>query len=295
MNGISSDLTILRSNWPDYGDAATTHEVVVGGVRIGGVCPVVIAGPCAVESYEQTLSAARVVVEAGGRLLRGGAFKPRTSPYSFQGLGAEGLEILRSVSTETGLAVVTEVQDPRLVGRVAEVAHMLQIGSRSMQNFPLLVEVGRAGRPVLLKRGFSATLDEWLCAAEYISREGCRDIVLCERGVRRQASWSEAHSELDLDVIGPARRATPLPVIGDPSHATGDWKRVEQASIDALRAGAHGLLIEVLPPAVERADLRCDPHQGVSADALHRIMDFATGWRVPAPSFEGTIAAEASS
>jgi 3-deoxy-7-phosphoheptulonate synthase len=295
MNGISSDLTILRSNWPEYREPVTTREVVVAGVPIGGVHPVVIAGPCAVESYEQTLSAARAVAAAGGRLLRGGAFKPRTSPYSFQGLGSEGLEILRAVSRETGLGVVTEVQDPRLVGQVAETADMLQIGSRSMQNFPLLVEAGRAGRPILLKRGFSATLAEWLCAAEYIAREGCRDIVLCERGVRRHASWSDARSELDLDVIGPARRATPLPVIGDPSHATGDWKRVEEVSLAALRAGAHGLLIEVLPPGMERTELRCDPLQGVSVDALSRIMNFAADWRVPMPSVEGAVAAGAES
>jgi 3-deoxy-7-phosphoheptulonate synthase len=295
MSGVLSELTITRSNWPKYREPATTKEVVVAGVSIGGVHPVVIAGPCAVESYEQTLSAARAVAAAGGRLLRGGAFKPRTSPYSFQGLGPEGLEILRAVSRETGLGVVTEVQDPRLVAQVAEAADMLQIGSRSMQNFPLLVEAGRAGRPILLKRGFSATLAEWLCAAEYVAREGCRDIVLCERGVRRQASWSEAHSELDLDVIGPARRATPLPVIGDPSHATGDWKRVEEAGLAALRAGAHGLLIEVLPPSMERAELRCDPLQGVSADTLRRIMDFAAGWSVPTPALEGRVAAGADS
>jgi 3-deoxy-7-phosphoheptulonate synthase len=295
MSGVLSELTITRSNWPEYRDPATTREVVVAGVPIGGVHPVVIAGPCAVESYEQTLSAARAVAEAGGRLLRGGAFKPRTSPYSFQGLGSEGLEILRAVSRETGLGVVTEVQDPRLVGQVAETADMLQIGSRSMQNFPLLVEAGRAGRPVLLKRGFSATLAEWLCAAEYVAREGCLDIVLCERGVRRQASWSEARSELDLEVIAPARRATPLPVIGDPSHATGDWKRVEEAGLAALRAGAHGLLIEVLPPSMERTELRCDPLQGVPAGTLRRIMDFARNFQVPEPQGEDVIAAGADS
>jgi len=286
MIDAHSDLTLLRSNWPEYADPARTHVVEVAGVRIGGTQPVVIAGPCAFESYEQTLSAARAVADAGCRLLRGGAFKPRTSPYSFQGLGMEGLEILRTVSAETGLAVVTEVQDPRLVEQVAEVAHMLQIGSRSMQNFPLLVEAGRAGRPILLKRGFSATLQEWLCAAEYIAREGCRDIVLCERGVRRNASWNEARSELDVDVFGPARRATPLPVIGDPSHATGDWTKVEEASAAALSAGAHGLLIEVLPPGVERSDLQCDPSQGVPAAVLRRIVELANDRLVTLPAAE---------
>ncbi len=267
-----SNLSILRRNWPQYTDSSTTHVVDVAGVRIGAGHPVVIAGPCAVESYEQTLSAARAVRAAGGQLLRGGAFKPRTSPYSFQGLGEEGLSILGRVRDETGLGVVTEVQDPRMVARVCETADMLQVGSRSMQNFPLLVEVGRAGVPVLLKRGFSATLEEWLCAAEYVAREGNTDIVLCERGIRRDCSWSHAHSHFDLEVIAPLRRATPLPVLGDPSHATGEWTRVEEVSRAALEAGVHGLLIEVLAPGTERSELRCDAHQGVPEDTLRRIV-----------------------
>ena len=276
-----SNLSILRRNWPEYSDAGSTHVVDVAGVRIGGFPPVVIAGPCAVESYEQTLSAARAVAAAGGRLLRGGAFKPRTSPYSFQGLGEEGLEILAGVRAETGLGVVTEVQDPRMVERVAETADMLQVGSRSMQNFPLLVEVGRAGLPVLLKRGFSATLEEWLCSAEYVAREGNLDIVLCERGIRRDCSWSHARSQFDLEVIGPLRRATPLPVLGDPSHATGEWTRVEEVSRAALEAGVHGLLIEVLAPGTERSELRCDAHQGVPEDTLQRIVAFAAARPIP--------------
>jgi 3-deoxy-7-phosphoheptulonate synthase len=282
MTGGLSNLSILRRNWPEYADPGTTHVVDVCGVQVGGDRPVVIAGPCAVESYEQTLSAARAVKAAGGQLLRGGAFKPRTSPYSFQGLGREGLEILARVRAETGLGVVTEVQDPRMVGDVAGTADMLQIGSRSMQNFPLLVEAGRAGIPVLLKRGFSATLEEWLCAAEYVAREGNRDIVLCERGIRRDCSWSHARSEFDLEVIDPLRRATPLPVIGDPSHATGEWTRVEDVSRAALEAGVHGLLIEVLAPGTERSELRCDAHQGVPEDVLARITEFARGAGVEA-------------
>ena len=281
MSGFLTELTIHRSNWAEYADPATTHHVVVREVRIGGVRPVVIAGPCAVESYEQTLAAARAVASAGGGLLRGGAFKPRTSPYSFQGLGVEGLEILGAVRDETGLGIVTEVQDPRRVEQVADVADMLQIGSRSMQNFPLLSEVGRSGVPVLLKRGFSATLEEWLCAAEYVAREGNLDIVLCERGVRREWSWDRATSEFDVDVIAPLRRSTPLPVIGDPSHATVDWKRVESVSRAALEAGAHGLLVEVLAPGSARGDLRCDPQQGVPEETLRRIMAFASEWSVP--------------
>lgn len=290
-----SNLSILRRNWPDYIDPATTHVVQVAGVRIGAGNPVVIAGPCAVESYEQTLSAARAVVAAGGQLLRGGAFKPRTSPYSFQGLGEEGLGILARVRDETGLGVVTEVQDPRMVERVSETADMLQVGSRSMQNFPLLVEVGRAGIPVLLKRGFSATLEEWLCAAEYVAREGNTDIVLCERGIRSECSWSHAHSRFDLDVIAPLRRATPLPVLGDPSHATGEWTRVEEVSRAAVEAGVHGLLIEVLAPGTERSELRCDAHQGVPEDMLGRIASFASSWTVAVAPGEASVPAGADS
>lgn len=291
MTGGLSNLSILRRNWPEYENPGTTHVVAVGGVPIGGERPVVIAGPCAVESYDQTLSAARAVVAAGGRLLRGGAFKPRTSPYSFQGLGEEGLEILARVRDETGLGIVTEVQDPRMVGRVAETADMLQIGSRSMQNFPLLSEAGRARVPVLLKRGFSATLEEWLCSAEYIAREGNRDIVLCERGVRRDCSWSHARSEFDLEVIAPLRRATPLPLIGDPSHATGEWTRVEEVGRLALQAGVHGLLIEILAPGTERSELRCDPHQGVPEAVLRRVMAFARERDVRLPAgLEGAAA-----
>ncbi len=178
---------------------------------------------------------------------------------------------------------MTEVQDPRMVDRVADTADMLQVGSRSMQNFPLLVEVGRAGIPVLLKRGFSATLEEWLCAAEYVAREGNLDIVLCERGVRRDCSWSHARSEFDLEVIEPLRRATPLPVIGDPSHATGEWTRVEEVSRAALAAGVHGLLIEVLAPGTVRSELRCDPHQGIPEDVLERILSLVSGMTVPVP------------
>ncbi len=295
MTGGLSNLSVLRRNWTEYSDPSTTHVVDVAGVRFGGARPVVVAGPCAVESYEQTLSAARAVQAAGGRLLRGGAFKPRTSPYSFQGLGANGLEILARVREETGLGIVTEVQDPRMVDQVAATADMLQIGSRSMQNFPLLVEVGRAGIPVLLKRGFSATLEEWLCAAEYVAREGNTAIVLCERGVRRDCSWSHARSEFDLEVIGPLRRASPLPVIGDPSHATGEWTRVEEVSREALEAGVHGLLVEVLAPGTERSELRCDAHQGVPEDVLRRIAEFAGTWTVPAPAEDPALGVGAPS
>ncbi len=269
------DLSVLRRNWPGYESMPTTRIVEVNGEQIGGPCPVVIAGPCAVESLEQTLDIARAVRAAGATLLRGGVFKPRTNPHSFQGLGLPGLDILVEARRQTGLGIVTEVMDPRLVETVAEHADMLQIGSRGMQNFPLLREVGKVPRPVLLKRGWSATLKEWLCAAEYIAMEGNQDIVLCERGIRGSCHWSYARNILDLNVIEPLRRSTPLPVIVDPSHATGQWRLVAAMSRAALAAGAHGLLIEALGPQVERDALQCDLEQGVPPEVLAEIVGAA--------------------
>jgi len=271
------DLQILRDNWSAYGDPASTHQVSVNGVTFGGERPVVIAGPCAVESYEQTLNIARAVKRAGGQMLRGGVFKPRTNPHSFQTLGNEGLEILAAVRKETGLGVVTEVLDPRLVEKVADVADMLQIGSRSMHSSPLLIEAGLAGKPVLLKRGWSATLEEWLCAAEYVASNGNRDIVMCERGIRASCHWSYARNLLDLNVIEPLRRATPLPIIVDPSHATGQWTLVSALSRAALAAGAHGLLIEVVDKEEVRSTLKCDPEQGIPPEVLAEIVAIAHG------------------
>jgi 3-deoxy-7-phosphoheptulonate synthase len=270
-------LGILRRFWRAYEDPETTHQVHIGPVVIGGAEPVLIAGPCAVESYEQTLAIANAVRAAGIRVLRGGAFKPRTYPDSFQGLGEAGLEILARIRSETGLAIVTEVLDPRLVERVAATADMLQIGSRSMQNAPLLMEAGRSGKPVLLKRGWSATLDEWLGAAEYVAREGNTRIVLCERGVRVAAAEGYAHAVVDLNVIQAIRTLTPLPVLVDPSHAAGRWDRVLPLARAALAASAHGLLIEAVADTTERGRLRCDAEQGVPPDVLEQIADYARG------------------
>jgi 3-deoxy-7-phosphoheptulonate synthase len=267
------DLSILRRCWPRYSDLSTTHVVDVNGVAVGGPRPVIIAGPCAVESFEQTYRTARAVREAGGVLLRGGAFKPRTNPHSFQGLGLEGLKILSEVRRRTGLGIVTEVMDPRLVEQVAEYADMLQVGSRSMQNFPLLREVGRSHRPILLKRGWASTLEEWLCSAEYIAQEGNRNIALCERGIRASCHWDYARNVLDLNVIEPLRRATPLPVIVDPSHATGQWSLVAAMSRAALATGAHGLIIEVLGRPADRPQLKCDAEQGISQEILTEIVE----------------------
>jgi 3-deoxy-7-phosphoheptulonate synthase len=261
-----------RTN-PRYGDSQT-RVVEVSGVRFGGERPVVIAGPCAVESREQTLEIARAVKGSGADMLRGGAYKPRTSPHDFQGLGLEGLEILREASQETGLPVVTEVMDVRLLEQVAEYADMLQVGSRNMQNYPLLVEVGRSRKPVLLKRGMAASLCEWLGAAEYIAKEGNLEIVLCERGIKAYPSGEYSRYSLDLSVIPAVKAETFLPVIVDPSHATGIAAMVESASRAALEFGSHGLLVEVASDRLDAAKPVCDAAQAISPRTLRRIIHF---------------------
>jgi 3-deoxy-7-phosphoheptulonate synthase len=233
---------------------------------------VIIAGPCTVESREQTLGIARAVRAAGATMLRGGAYKPRTSPYSFQGLGPEGLEILAEARAETGLPVVTEVLDPRLVEQVGAVADMIQIGSRSMQNFPLLVEVGRFGKPVLLKRGFGATVEEWIFAAEYIAAQGNFEIVFCERGIRTFANGAYDRATLDLAAVEAIRQLTPFPIVVDPSHAAGSAGLVPSLSAAALGLGVHGLLIEVVLGDAERSSVRCDAEQGITPDVLGAIV-----------------------
>jgi 3-deoxy-7-phosphoheptulonate synthase len=219
--------------------------VDVRGVRIGGESPVVIAGPCSVESRDQLLSTARAVKAAGARLLRGGAYKPRTSPYDFQGLGEEGLRLLGEARSATGLPVVTEVMSTEDVDRVAEQADMLQIGARNMQNFALLRRVAGAGRPVLLKRGPSATIREWLLAAEYLLCGGNPNVVLCERGIR--TFETELRNTLDLAAIALVRELSHLPVIVDPSHGTGRASLVPVMARAAMAAGAHGIMVEVHP------------------------------------------------
>jgi len=264
---------LSRRTNPRFGEAQT-RVVQVGSVRFGGERPVVIAGPCAVESREQTLEVAREVKGSGADMLRGGAYKPRTSPHDFQGLGLEGLKILREASRETGLPVVTEVMDPRLVEQVAEYADMFQIGSRNMQNYPLLVEVGRARKPVLLKRGMAAGLCEWLGAAEYIANEGNFDIVLCERGIKAFSNGEYSRYSLDLNVIPAVKAETFLPVIADPSHATGVAGMVEGASRAALEFGAQGLIIEVASDRLDASKPKCDAAQAISPRTLRRIVHY---------------------
>jgi 3-deoxy-7-phosphoheptulonate synthase len=274
-------LSILRRSWSGYSDLSKTFEVAVHGVPIGGPSPVVIAGPCAVESREHTMEIARAVRKLGVKLMRGGAFKPRTNPHDFQGLGLEGLKILSDVRKETGLGIVTEVMDTRMVEAVAEHADMFQVGTRSMYNYPLLKEIGKTKTPVLIKRAMCATLEEWLCAAEYVAMQGNTNIVLCERGIRTSAHWSYARCVLDLNVIEPLRRLTPLPVVVDPSHASGQWRFVPSLALAGLAAGAHGLLIEVVHSERERCDLRCDHEQGITPELLAGIVGSAASGRVP--------------
>jgi 3-deoxy-7-phosphoheptulonate synthase len=222
------------------------------------------------------MEVALCVKAAGADMLRGGAFKPRTSPHDFQGLGLEGLKLLRAASDRTGLPVVTEVIDVRLVELVSQYADMLQIGSRSMQNYPLLIEAGRSGKPVLLKRGMAASLCEWLGAVEYIATQGNLNIVLCERGIKTPTSGEYSRYSLDLNVIPAAQAETFLPVIVDPSHATGMASRVEQASRASIECGSDGLMIEVAAWDGSSPEHRplCDADQAIHPETLGRIVRF---------------------
>jgi len=267
--------------------------VSVGGVPIGPDTFTLIAGPCAVESAEQTLAAAQQARRAGATLLRGGAYKPRTSPYAFQGLGVDGLRILAQVSKETGLPVVTEIMDPADVDVVAEHADMFQIGTRNMQNFPLLQAVGAAGKPVMLKRGLTATYEEWLMAAEYIAQRGNLDIVLCERGIR--GFEPTIRNMLDVSAIPMVHAHSHLPVIVDPSHAAGRRDLVLPLARAGMAAGADGVMVDVHPEP-ERA--LCDGAQALSGDLLDELtVAVATippllGRRSPSPRSASTPAAD---
>ena len=225
--------------------AESTVVRLPGGLRIGGDDVVVIAGPCSVESEEQVLEAARSVRASGAAMLRGGAFKPRTSPYSFQGLGEAGLKLLAKAREETGLLVVTEAVDPEGVDLVAQYADIIQIGARNMQNFSLLKRAGRAGKPVLLKRGIAATINELLLSAEYLLAEGNQDVILCERGIR--GFDSSTRNVFDLAAIPVVHGLSHLPIIADPSHATGRRDKVIPMARAAVAAGADGVMVEVHP------------------------------------------------
>jgi 3-deoxy-7-phosphoheptulonate synthase len=241
--------------------------VDVAGVPVGGPAVVVMAGPCSVESEEQLLAAARAVRAAGARVLRGGAFKPRTSPYSFRGLRERGLEILAGARRELSMPVVTEVMDVRQLEAVCESADLLQIGSRNMQNFSLLEEVGKLRVPVLLKRGFCATIEEFLLAAEYVASGGNTRIILCERGIR--TFETATRNTLDLNAVPLLKRLTHLPVVVDPSHGTGFWWLVGPLSRAAVAAGADGLLVEVHP---DPASALSDGEQSLRPDKFETMM-----------------------
>jgi 3-deoxy-7-phosphoheptulonate synthase len=216
--------------------------IKIGNLNVGKDF-VVIAGPCSVESEEQTLIISKKVKEAGAHMLRGGAFKPRTSPYAFQGLGLEGLKILEKAKNITGLPIVTEIVDPRDVSWICEFADVLQIGTRNMQNFALLKEVGKVNNPVLLKRGMYSPINEWLNSAEYIMNEGNSNVILCERGIRTFETYTR--NTLDLSAVPALKELTHLPVIVDPSHGTGKLSLIEPMCLAAISAGADGLIVEV--------------------------------------------------
>lgn len=240
--------------------------IEVRGVLLGEEF-VVAAGPCAVESEDQVVRTAVAVKEAGAKMLRGGAFKPRTSPYSFQGLGLKGLKILDKARRETGLPIITEVIDTRDVSWVGEYADVLQIGARNMQNFSLLREAGKSGRPVLLKRGMYSTLEEWLNCAEYILAEGNPNVILCERGIRTFETYTR--NTLDLSIVPAVKMVSHLPVLVDPSHGTGVLGLIEPMSLAALTAGADGLEIEV---HIDPPSAWSDKDQQLTPEAFGRLM-----------------------
>ena len=244
MPGVESVVPILQPFKLASREFKPTRTVVkVRDVEIGGDRVVVMAGPCSVENEDQILETAKAVKEAGATILRGGAFKPRTSPYAFQGLGEEGLRLLAAAREETGLAIVTEVLKSEDVDLVAETADMIQIGARNVQNFALLKRVGEVGKPVLLKRGMATTIQEFLMAAEYVLSEGTYDVVLCERGIR--TFETATRFTLDLNAVPVLKKHSHLPVIVDPSHGTGHWEYVTPMAKAAIACGADGLMVEV--------------------------------------------------
>ena len=271
MNTLDCNIPNNKIN-PAYKLASKTssnHQTIVdiSGVKIGGKSLVIMAGPCAVESKEQLLKTASLVEKYDGQILRGGAFKPRTSPYSFQGLAEEGLKLLKLARLKTGLPIVTEVMDTRQVELVSAYADMLQVGSRNMSNFPLLKEVGLSGRPVLLKRGMNATIEEFVMAAEYVLANGNDQVVLCERGIR---TFETAYrNTLDLNAVPMLKSITHLPVIVDPSHGTGHRWMVTAMSKAAVAAGADGLLMEVHYQPYEAL---CDGNQSLFPEDFQKLM-----------------------
>ncbi|MDI6604589.1 3-deoxy-7-phosphoheptulonate synthase [Aceticella autotrophica] len=269
MEGVEKVVPIVES----YKMVSRTFKpestiINVDGVEIGGKDIIIMAGPCAVESREQLFESAEAVKKAGARFLRGGAFKPRTSPYSFQGLEEEGLKMLREARELTGLKIVTEVMDIHSIDLVSEYADVLQIGARNMQNFSLLKEIGKIQKPVLLKRGIAATIDEWLNAAEYILSEGNKNVIFCERGIRTFETYTR--NTLDLSAVPIIKKLSHLPIIVDPSHGTGKSELVAPMSKAAIAAGADGLMIEVHP---DPKNALSDGVQSLTPEAFKMLTD----------------------
>lgn len=268
MPGVEKIVPIMKPFKLVSREAKPENTVIkVKNFSVGGEDFGVIAGPCAVESREQLLETARIVSQAGAKAIRGGTYKPRTSPYSFQGMEEEGLRLLAEAGNETGLATVTEIIDENSLSIAIQYVDIIQVGARNMQNFHLLRSVGRTKKPVILKRGLSATMEEWLMAAEYIMSEGNYNVILCERGIRTFETYTR--NTLDLSAVPLIKNLSHLPVIVDPSHATGEWRLVEPLSKAAIAAGADGLLIEVHPDPVKAL---CDGPQSLTPDNFTHLM-----------------------
>ncbi|HRV92956.1 MAG TPA: 3-deoxy-7-phosphoheptulonate synthase [Anaerolineae bacterium] len=269
MKGVDRVVPVLRPYKLASRDFKPENTVItINGHQVGGDKVIVMAGPCSVESLDQMMETAIAVREAGAHLLRGGAFKPRTSPYSFQGMGEEGLKIMAQVREETGLHIVTEVMAPEQVDLVAKYADVLQIGTRNMQNYALLNAVGKTNKPVLLKRGMMSTIEELLMSAEYIMSNGNHQVMLCERGIRTFEKYTR--NTLDINAVPVLKELTHLPVVVDPSHATGRWTLVKATSKAAVAAGADGLIIEVHPNPAEAAS---DGEQSLKPHRFAELMN----------------------
>ena len=269
MNGVSEVVMVSKPYKLASKEFHPDNTVIkVGDAVIGGPDPVIMAGPCSVEDEAQMVSTAKAVKNAGATVLRGGAFKPRTSPYSFRGMGEDGLKLLNLAKQETGLPIITEVMATADVETVAEYADILQIGARNMQNYNLLDEVGLIGKPVMVKRGLAASYEEWLLAAEYVMAGGNEQVILCERGVRGFETFTRF--TLDVAAVPVIKRLSHLPIVCDPSHSTGKWYLVTPVALASVAAGAHGLLIEVHPnPDVAK----CDGPQSLTFENFDILMD----------------------
>ena len=269
MNGVSEVVMVSKPYKLASKEFHPDNTIIkVGDAVIGGPDPVIMAGPCSVEDEEQMVSTAIAVKAAGATILRGGAFKPRTSPYSFRGMGEDGLKLLQTAKQETGLPIITEVMSTADVETVAKYADILQIGARNMQNYNLLDEVGLIGKPVMVKRGLAASYEEWLLAAEYVMAGGNEQVILCERGIRVFETFTRF--TLDVAAVPVIKRLSHLPIVADPSHSTGKWYLVTPVALASVAAGAHGLLIEVHPnPDVAK----CDGPQSLTFENFDLLME----------------------